>query len=174
MIPTLTTDRLTLRAISPDDWEPYAAMWADPRVTEFIGGEPRAPSVAWPKFVQSTGFWLLFGYGYWTITDRDGRFIGIGGFAQQARGIPELVGHPECGWTFVADVWGRGIASEAVAAMVDWADGALAVETRCLIDRNNAPSIKVATRNGYVCFGDDAADPALFRRPMRLKAEDRA
>lgn len=166
MIPTLSTDRLILRAITMDDWEPYAAMWADPRVTAFIGGTPRPRNVAWPKFVQSTGFWLLFGYGYWSITDHDDRFIGIGGFAQQERGIPELVGYPECGWTFVPDVWGRGIASEAVAAMVDWADKTLGRETRCLIDKANAPSIKVATRNNYIRFSDDAADPALFRRPF--------
>jgi RimJ/RimL family protein N-acetyltransferase len=165
MIPILHTHRLILRAITMDDWEPYAAMWADPRVTEFIGGAPRPRAVAWPKFVQSTGFWSLFDYGYWAITDHQGRFIGIGGFAQQERGIPDLVGYPECGWTFIPDVWGQGIASEAVAAMVEWADSALGTETRCLIDKANAPSIKVATRNGYTCFSDAAADPALFGRP---------
>ena len=170
MIPMLTTDRLILRPMTIEDWEPYATMWADPRVTEFIGGEPRTRAVSWPKFVQSTGFWLLFGYGYWTITDGDGRFIGIGGFAQQKRGIPELVGYPECGWTFIPDVWGRGIASEAVAAMVEWADSALGVETRCLIDKSNTASIKVATRNGYSCFSDSANDPALFRRRGPLAA----
>jgi RimJ/RimL family protein N-acetyltransferase len=162
----LYTDRMILRPIRLDDWESYAAMWADARVTEFIGGHPRAREVAWPKFVQSAGFWLLFGYGYWAITDRDDHFIGIGGFAQQERGIPELIGYPECGWTFVPNIWGHGFASEAVAAMVDWADNALGVETRCLIDRNNVASVKVATRNGYVCFSNEATDPALFRRPV--------
>jgi RimJ/RimL family protein N-acetyltransferase len=174
MIPILNTDRLILRAITIDDWESYAAMWADARVTEFIGGEPRTRDVAWIKFVQSTGFWLLFSYGYWAITDRNNRFVGIGGFAQQERGIADLVGHPECGWTFVPDVWGRGIASEAVAAMVDWADSALGVETRCLINQDNRASIKVAMRNGFVCFTDPVTDPALFKRPVPLTAEGRA
>jgi Acetyltransferase (GNAT) domain len=96
--------------------------------------------------------------------------MAIGGFAQQDRGIPDLVGYPECGWTFVPDVWGRGIASEAVAAMVNWSDSALGAETRCLINRGNAPSIKVATRNGYVCFSDNATDPALFKRQVPLLA----
>jgi RimJ/RimL family protein N-acetyltransferase len=28
--PILTTDRLILRPIALEDWEPYAAAWADP------------------------------------------------------------------------------------------------------------------------------------------------
>lgn len=169
MIPTLSTDRLILRAIKAGDWEPYAAMWADPRVTEFIGGQPRPRDVAWPKFVQSAGFWMLFDYGYWVITDRNERFVGIGGFAQQERGIPDLVGYPECGWTFIPDIWGRGIASEAVSAMVDWADATLRVETRCLIDDGNVASIRVATRNGYEPCAS-FPDKKVFRRPVPLAA----
>ena len=44
--PTLTTDRLTLRGLSMADWEAYATMWEDPRVTAFIGGQPRPRDVA--------------------------------------------------------------------------------------------------------------------------------
>jgi RimJ/RimL family protein N-acetyltransferase len=162
-VPTIETDRLTLRAVVMADWEPYAAMWADRRVTEFIGGEPRSRDVAWPKFGQGAGYWPLLGYGYWSIIDRDGAFVGIGGFAQHERGIAALTGFPECGWSFVPECWGRGIASEAVGAMVAWADAALGVETRCLISNGNIASVKVATRNGYVdCAVADGAN--IYRR----------
>ncbi len=160
--PTIQTERLTLRASAMADWEPYAAMWADPRVTEYIGGEPRSRDVAWPKFGQGAGFWTLFGYGYWSIVDRDGGFAGIGGFAQHERGNAALDGFPECGWTLGPDHWGKGIASEAVAAMVAWADAALGVETRCLISDGNIASVKVAMRNGYAQVA--ATDGAVIYR----------
>ena len=39
--PTLTTDRLILAPLSLDHWEAYAAAWANPQMTAFIGGQPR-------------------------------------------------------------------------------------------------------------------------------------
>ena len=48
--PTLTTERLILRAPVVADWEAYAAMWEDPHVVAFIGGAPRPRDVSWPKF----------------------------------------------------------------------------------------------------------------------------
>ena len=162
--PTLQTDRLFLRQIMMADWDAYADMWADPRVTEFIGGAPRARDVAWPKFGQAVGMWSLFGYGNWAVIDRaNSVFLGVCGFATYERGIVELAGFPEAGWAFTADSWGRGIASEAIGAIVAWADANDIPETRCLISQGNLASIKVATRNGYSALGatDDAT---IFRR----------
>ena len=167
--PAIETDRLVLRALGMADWEPYAAMWADPRVTTFIGGAPRPRDLAWTKFAQSAGLWPLLGYGVWAVTTRaDDRFLGVAGLAQFERGIPELGGLPENGWAFTAESWGRGIASEAIAATVAWADAAGIGETRCMIDSGNVASAKVATRNGYVACAEiaDAAGPRqIFRRP---------
>ena len=173
--PTLTTARLTLRELSMTDWEPYAAMWADPRVTQFIGGEPRPRELAWTKFCQSAGLWPLLGYGYWSIIESDNEmFLGIAGFAQFERGYAALAGYPEAGWAFAADAWGKGIASETVAAIVLWADAHLPVtETRCMIDHGNAASVAVARRNGYVESAGLANGMPVFRRPAP-STEDRA
>jgi RimJ/RimL family protein N-acetyltransferase len=163
--PTLTTDRLTLRAIGMADWEPYAAMWNDPRVVAFIGA-PRARDVAWPKFGQAVAMWTLFGYGNWAVTDRaDGTFLGVCGLAQYERGVAELTGYPEAGWAYTADSWGRGIASEALGAVVGWADAAGIAETRCIIDLSNIASARVAGRNGYAPFAELDGDLRAFRRP---------
>jgi RimJ/RimL family protein N-acetyltransferase len=61
--PVIETDRLRLREHRLSDKDVHIAMWADPRVTRFIGGEPRAPDVAWGKFLSSAGMWPVLGYG---------------------------------------------------------------------------------------------------------------
>jgi RimJ/RimL family protein N-acetyltransferase len=148
--PTIETNRLTLRAITRDDFEPYAKMWSDERVTTFIGGTPRPRDVSWMKFCQSVGFWPLFGFGYWLFVERaTGTMIGLGGLAQFERGINQLDGFPEAGWAFTADSWGNGYASEAVAAIGAWADGQSVPEIRCIISPENTPSIRVAEKNGF-------------------------
>jgi RimJ/RimL family protein N-acetyltransferase len=167
--PTLATERLILRAHRVDDHEASAAMWADPVVVRFIGGTTRSSQEAWFRILREAGHWLLLGYGYWMIDDRaTGEFLGEGGFADFRRGIPELEGVPEMGWAFVRAAWGRGIASEAVTALLAWADAHLdADETRCIISPGNVASVRVAEKCGFVRFADlDEPDgrSLLFRR----------
>lgn len=163
--PVLTTGRLILRPVSMADWDAYATMWADARMTRFIGGAPRPRDVAWPKFGQAAAMWGLFGYGNWSVIDRaDGSFLGIAGLSQFERGMAELGGFPEAGWAFAPAGWGRGVASEALVAIHEWADGAGIGETRCLIDDGNAASIRVAERTGYVPFARVNDALRVFRR----------
>src|SRR3546814_10848704 len=60
------------------------AMWADARVTRFIGGEPRAPDVSWGKFLSSAGLWPVMGFGYRVFADRaSDALIGLGGLRSE-------------------------------------------------------------------------------------------
>lgn len=149
--PTLTTERLSIEPISLDHWEAYAAAWADPRMTKFVGGKPRTEAENWIKFLSGPALWSFLGYGYWTFCDRQtGHYLGTGGLAQFHRGIAELEGHIEAGWGFVPDAWGKGLATEALTKVLDWADNVLkASEIRCIIDPGNAASHKVATKLGF-------------------------
>lgn len=169
--PTLKTEHLILRGLTMADWEPYATMWADPRVTTFIGGQPRPRDVAWLKFCQAAGMWALVGHGNWAIVDRsDNAFLGVAGLSDFKRGIAELEGYPEAGWAFAAASWGRGVASEAIAAVNNWADAAGIAETRCMIDHANLASAKVAARCGYQPFAELAGERTAFRRPSPAQA----
>jgi RimJ/RimL family protein N-acetyltransferase len=149
--PTLTTPRLTLEPLSLPHWEDYAAMWADPRTTVFIGGEPRDRTTSWTKFIAAAGLWPVCGFGYWGFIERaTGVLIGVGGLSRFERGIPELDGVPEAGWVIALSGWGKGYATEAMLAVYDWSDSALdAAQTRCIIDPANAASIRVAVKLGF-------------------------
>jgi RimJ/RimL family protein N-acetyltransferase len=153
--PTLVTDRLSIEPMALAHWEEYAAAWADPRMTEFIGGAPRIRNVSWAKMLQGIGLWSLLGYGYWSFVERaTGKFVGNGGLAQFERGIPELEGYPEAGWAFAPDAWGKGYATEAMAAILAWAGAAKLGEIRCIIDPGNAASHNVAAKLGFEKFAD--------------------
>jgi RimJ/RimL family protein N-acetyltransferase len=148
--PTLTTERLTIREIALTDFEAYAIAWADPRTTEFIGGGARGRNLSWTKFLQAAGMWPVLGYGYWVFTDRKtGAYLGMGGLSFMERGIDQLEGFVEAGWALAPDAWGRGIATEAVQAIVRWADMQNMAELRCIIAPENTPSIRVAEKNGF-------------------------
>ncbi len=154
--PVLETARLRLRSAEADDLDAAAAMWADDGVVRFIGGKPRTRQEVWFALLRSAGLWVLKDYGYWVITDRQtGEFLGEGGFADFQRGLPgTLMVEPEAGWAFTRAAWGRGIATEAVAAMHAWLDQTVPGPSSCVIEPGNFSSIRVAEKTGYVRTGE--------------------
>lgn len=168
--PVIETDRLRLRPGRLSDKDTHIAMWADARVTRFIGGEPRAPDVSWGKFLSSAGLWPVMGFGYWVFADKaSDALVGMGGLSYFGRGIPELEGLPEAGWAFDADHWGAGYATEAMTAALGWADANLdAAEVRCIIDPGNDASERVAAKLGFRRIGESDAlghVVAIYARP---------
>lgn len=155
-IPTIETDRLILRAHTLDDFEDCAAMWGDEAVTRHIGGQPFAPGDVWARLLRYTGHWAHLGYGFWAIEDRQsGKFAGECGFADFKRDlVPSLDGMPEIGWALAVWAQGRGVATEAIRAAVEWGDAHFDAGTRtsCMIDPDNLASIRVAEKCGYEEF----------------------
>jgi RimJ/RimL family protein N-acetyltransferase len=151
-IPAIDTERLTLRGHGGADFADLAAMWGDPDVTRYIGGRPCTEEESWTRLLRYAGHWTLLGYGYWAIREQgSGRFVGDVGFANLRRALePGLGDAPEAGWVLASWAHGKGYAGEAVRAVHAWADAQLAAtRTVCIIDVDNAASIRVATRNGY-------------------------
>jgi RimJ/RimL family protein N-acetyltransferase len=147
--PTIRTARLALRACRPGDLDAQAAMWADPRVFAHIGGQARPRADVWLRLLAIPGHWAWFGFGYWTIEDAQGRFVGNAGFANFERPLDPPLDAPEAGWALAPDHWGRGLASEVVAALVAWADARGWPRTQAIIDAGNVASIRVAAKAGF-------------------------
>lgn len=154
-VPVIETARLRLRGHRRGDLDAATAKWADPVVTRFTGGRPFTREESWARLLRYTGHWDWFGYGYWAVDDRDtGHYIGELGFARFERAIDPPIDAPEAGWSFVAAVHGRGLASEGIRAALAWADRHLgATKTSCIIDPANLASIRVARRCGYADIG---------------------
>lgn len=143
-----------------------AAMWADPEVVRHVGGQARDAQEAWFAHLRNRGMWEILGYGYWIIRERKtGTFVGEVGFADFMRGLePDISGRPEAGWVLAQSAWGKGYASEATKAAHDWLDYALPGRSTCIIDADNAASIRVAEKLGYREIGptDYRGDPVLL------------
>jgi RimJ/RimL family protein N-acetyltransferase len=143
-VPTLTTERLTLRGWRPDDLEAYAEITADPEVMRFMDG-PLDRAGAWREIALFVGHWELRGYGLWVVERReDGALLGRIGL-WEPEGWPGL----EVGWLLGRAAWGRGYATEAARASVEYAWSELGAEQLIsIIDPENAASIRVAERLG--------------------------
>jgi RimJ/RimL family protein N-acetyltransferase len=172
LVPVIETERLRLRAFREGDLEAHAKVMGDPEVLRHLGGTPFTREESWRRIAMSTGLWALLGYGYWAVERReDGAYLGQAGFADFKRDLQPLIeGVPEMGWIFAPHAQGQGYASEAVAAGLAWADEALkAPEIAAIIDHKNAPSIRVAERNGFSIREEAAYKGApilLYRRRL--------
>ena len=148
--PVLITARLTLTGHAAADLDDCAAMWADPGVYAMIGGQPRSREDVWIRLLRSVGQWTVFGYGAWVVRESaTGRFVGDVGLIEARRDIRPRIDAPETGWALATDAHGKGYAHEAMAAVLAWGDAHAIARTMCIIDPENAASIRLAAKIGY-------------------------
>jgi RimJ/RimL family protein N-acetyltransferase len=150
-IPTVSTERLRLRAFQASDLDAYAAMQANPEVMRFlVDGRTHTRVEVWRIMAGSLGHWLLRGYGMWACEKADsGNFVGSVGIFQPLD-WPE----PELAYSLDRPFWGQGFATEAATAARDWLFGHFPLaRLASFIRPDNQASIRVAQRLGAVCEG---------------------
>lgn len=116
----IKTERLLLRQWKESDFEPFAAINADPEVMAFY------PSILSTE--QSHEMAKLFqglieqkGWGFWAVERlSDQAFIGFVGLHEPRYDLP-VTPCVEIGWRLSKDAWGKGYATEAAKAALDFA-----------------------------------------------------
>jgi RimJ/RimL family protein N-acetyltransferase len=178
--PRLETERLILREFRADDLDAHAATLGDAEVMRFIGGKPMTREDSWRRLCSGVGSWQLIGIGPWAVERKsDGAMVGHCGFFEFQREMePSIRGEPEMGWIFDRSVHGQGIAFEACARALLWADEMLGASSYpAIISLENVASMKLAERLGFKRL-DDAVyrdEPiAFFRRDGRSPAASAA
>ena len=176
-IPTLETPRLRLRPHRLDDFDAYAAMWADPAVTRFIGGVPFTREQAWTRFLRQAGMWQQMQFGFFALEDREtGAFAGECGFHELRRDVlPSIEGTMEAGWALVAPMQGRGLAEEAMRAALGWAaEYGTGERVTAMIDPGNGGSRRVAEKLGFTPFAETTYSGRaviLLQRPRQAAVQ---
>ena len=151
-LPVIETERLRLRRHRVDDFEAFAALWADPEVVRFITGKPSTREESWGHYLRIAGSWSVLGFGFLAVEDKStGAYLGDVGFHDARRDmVPSIEGIPEAGWVLSPSVHGKGFATEIVKAAHAWGDDHLQAEKSvCIISPENLASIRVAEKCGY-------------------------
>jgi RimJ/RimL family protein N-acetyltransferase len=140
----LETQRLVLRIPSASDFDGWCELMADEEASRFIGGIQARP-VVWRTMAAMVGAWHLRGFSQFSVIEKaSGRWVGRAGPWQ-----PEGWPGPEIGWALLRSAWGKGFASEAASATIDWAFSELGwSDVIHCIHPDNARSIALAGRLG--------------------------
>jgi RimJ/RimL family protein N-acetyltransferase len=169
--PRIETERLVLRAWRKDDFRPYHAILQQPEVHRHFGPQPMAAEECWRRLMASVGGWQFNGFGTWAVeTKADGRLVGNVGLFTAWRDLePEFGEQPEMGWIMASETHGRGLASEACVAALEWAAANLPpTPIWAIIAPANAPSLILAERLGFERVHETQyhGDPTVvLRRP---------
>ena len=157
---TLVTERLLLRRWKDSDYEPFAALNADPEVRKYFPGVlSRAESDESIERIE--GWFDSRGYGLWAVERLDtGEFIGFTGLAPMPDGVPGA-GGVEVGWRLARAHWRQGFASEAARSSLVFAFDDLGLaEVNSITAIANTPSRAVMERIGMT-FVDEFEHPGV-------------
>ena len=171
---TLETPRLVLRRWREADIEPLAAINGDAEVMRWIGTgtvrnleQTRASVAAWEHE------WDAAGMGLFAIEIRaTGELAGLTGLAVP-HFLPEIMPAVEIAWRLARPFWGRGFATEAARAALEFGllDRDLA-KIVAIVQIGNGASERVMQKIGMQ-FERETADPASGR-PVRVYEISRA
>jgi RimJ/RimL family protein N-acetyltransferase len=161
-IPTLTTDRLILRAPREEDFPAMLTFNDSPR-SGFVGGGAERKWV-WRGLLANIGHWVLRGYGFYSVDTRDGDFVGrVGVIYHDGWDEPELAWHLFDGFE------GHGYAHEAArAARADYHARISAHPPISYVDVKNTRSMALAERLGARIertLNDDKGHDHVYRHP---------
>ena len=146
-LPVLETSRLILRKVRPDDLHAVHAYASDPAVTEHLVWEPHRTMDETRRSIGETVRRYEDGQlAPWAIQLHDGaRMIGTCGFVVWYRHDARA----EIAYVVARPYWGRGYATEAVRAVVDFGFAQMGlnrIEGRCMVE--NAASSRVMEKAG--------------------------
>ncbi|HYJ29571.1 MAG TPA: GNAT family N-acetyltransferase [Allosphingosinicella sp.] len=150
--PGLETRRLILRTYTADDHDCVHRLASDPETFRFSHHGPLGPEESWAMLLRHVGHWSLRGWGVFGVEEKETKaLVGQAGLNDFRRRLgPDFDGVPEITWSFESKVHGRGYATEAAQAALDWIERTHgAARTVCLIHQDNEASLRVADKLGY-------------------------
>jgi RimJ/RimL family protein N-acetyltransferase len=158
-----TTERLIAERLCEDHLADLVALHLDPEVSRYLGGV-RSPEATEKYLAAGMAHWDQHGFGICALRTKDGAFAGRAGIR---RAVVEDAPEAEILYTFRRDLWGRGLASEIVAALLQMARSPLALPSLVgLVAIGNDASCRVLekacfTRERTVLYRGD--EVALYR-----------
>jgi len=150
--PTLTTERLILRAIRREDAEALFATFGDPVAMEFYGSPPHARLDDTHAWIDRVFARYQGGEGLrWGVTLKGGDDTLIGSCSLHRFGP----GRAETGYDLNRTYWGQGIMTEAMRAVLSYVFDVLELHrVEAVIDIANAGSKALLLKLGFTYEGN--------------------
>lgn len=157
--PTLATERLTLRSFEADDVSALAEVMFDKEAMSDLYAMTGAPGepvgfAAW-LINDAISSWDRSGFGNWAVCTNssdlapDQRVIGFAGFLPEALSLESPEAALEVGWCIHPGFGGRGLATEASVAVLEYGfDVIEAGRILAITSEENAPSRRLMQRLG--------------------------
>jgi RimJ/RimL family protein N-acetyltransferase len=145
----LETDRLVFRAHTIDDLDAFCAMQMDAEFRRFVGGRPRTRQEAEERFRQQLA--AHGGMRLWaTLLKADDRYIGYSGIYPHTADGVRLADEGVLACYIARAFWGRGLATEAARAFVEFGFGPLGLSRIVAsADADHAASRRVLAKLGF-------------------------
>ena len=160
----LETPRLIMPPLTRAHLPDVVSLYEDPEVTRFLKSLDEAGHLQ--RLLESETMWETRGYGRAALLDRaTGRFLGRGGLQYWVH-FDEV----EVTWALRREAWGRGLATEAGSAWLDWGLDHLDIGyVTAYIAPENVASRSVAERMGMSVLRTDVQHD----RPVLVYARTR-
>ena len=148
----LETPRLLLRRWRPDDLDTLARWHVDPELMRHMGKPSFTREEVEADFRRFEQHWAEHGFGLWAAEEKaSGELVGRAGLAYHRVWSND----PEVGWLIDRPWQGRGLATDAGAACVEYALGELGFERVVSIcTAENAASRRVMEKLGFRVWQD--------------------
>jgi RimJ/RimL family protein N-acetyltransferase len=144
----ITTERLLLRRFVEDDLEAFFLLTSHPEVIRYAQAHPLPSRAAALEYMHAAPFhdYAVHGYGRFAcVWQESGEVIGFSGIKY----VPEI-GETELGYRFLPEYWGRGLATEAGRASIDFARDHVGLRRLvAMVHPENHASARVVTRLGF-------------------------
>lgn len=147
-IPTLRTPRLILRPFQSSDAAELCRIQQIESVLRYFPNPVPPPLERVERYLAGQqAHWEQYGYGNWAVEpDKSGRFAGWAGLQY----LPET-NEIEVGYLLDPAVWGKGYATEAARASLQWGfDHFPFPEIIALVHPENTASLRVAAKCGLI------------------------
>ena len=152
MVVVLETERLSLREVVADDAPFMLELLNSPGFLENIGDRGVRDEDQARAYIEERvlGSYRDHGFGMWLAVQRsDAASVGLAGLVRR-----EGLDMPDVGYAFVQQVWGKGYAQEAAAAVLAHAQGPMGIPKLAAITTpENFASMAVLRKIGFTFQG---------------------
>lgn len=147
----LETPRLLLRAFTLDDVDAMYSLATVPEVIRYVGNKPAQSKQDVLDYLQQHPLrdYQVYGYGRFACVWKEtGQVIGFSGIK-----FLDEISETELGYRFLPEFWGKGLATEAGSAVIEFAQALGLTRLVAVIHPDNEGSKQVATKLGFSLQG---------------------